>query len=399
MQRLEKLYRDQEGQLLNEFRQPQGIPHMASRGTRLEEVLREFLMRRLPARCDLGRGQVITYVGELSQETDIAIYDSLAYRPLALEGSYQLFPVESVLGIVQVTSRLTKQKLFQDARKIASVKELRLPIMEYAGPSAWGESERRACAPYAVLFAYSSSVRELRTVERWLVEATSATQQNHRVDLVCVLGKGVVCWQDGSSLQEAFDSAQAEKSDVAISLGAGEATLLEFMLRISNAIGMRRARPASLWRYFKGDFRRIGQHAVELQVFISCRRCGRQVDWTDVLDPRVVEDLAERRHCVEMTEIEAIGRLVGAAPIGLEGLCRDRTVLVYDPRGHFQAGELPGITRQITDENGHETTVHFEGVHSWFNGVVDDTVFLVPEVYMGDVIKGACPYCASPLES
>ncbi|HEC35593.1 MAG TPA: hypothetical protein ENI39_03560 [Anaerolineae bacterium] len=151
------------------------VSHPGERGRLLEETLKTFLSAVLPNRIGVGSGQIVEALKqEPSKQVDVVLYDALNYPLLLNEGSFQLFPNEAVLAVIEVKSTLNRQHLKQGVENIASSKSLRkFPLDTH--PDTLG-----------VLFCYKTSWKRPRTVFRNLSERVKDSQ-GHAPDLICSL--------------------------------------------------------------------------------------------------------------------------------------------------------------------------------------------------------------------
>lgn len=151
------------------------VSHAGERGRLLEETLRTFLSAVLPNRVGVGSGQIVEALKrEPSKQVDIVLYDALNYPLLLSEGSFQLFPNEAVLAVIEVKSTLNRQYLKQGVENIASSKSLhKFPL--HTHPATLG-----------VLFCYKTSWKRPRTLLRNLSEGIKSNQR-YAPDLICSL--------------------------------------------------------------------------------------------------------------------------------------------------------------------------------------------------------------------
>lgn len=101
--------------------------HPGEFGMYREKIIREFLAPFLPTRLAIGSGFIITASNNISTQCDIIIYDK-EYTPVIENGEQRFFPVECVVGVIEVKSKLTKSQLREALRKLALIKNLRNDI-------------------------------------------------------------------------------------------------------------------------------------------------------------------------------------------------------------------------------------------------------------------------------
>ena len=77
--------------------------HPGEFGMYREKIIREFLAPFLPTRLAIGSGFVITAANNISTQCDIIIYDK-EHTPVIENGEQRFFPVECVVGVIEVKS-------------------------------------------------------------------------------------------------------------------------------------------------------------------------------------------------------------------------------------------------------------------------------------------------------
>ncbi|GMO11149.1 DUF6602 domain-containing protein [Bradyrhizobium ottawaense] len=101
-------------QLLAEHSQrhlAQLMPHNGELGRNAEEILKSILEKILPKRFSVGTGVIINARGEVSQQTDIVIYDGFYNSPLLSEFGSCVYPAEMVYATIEVKTVLKKSEL------------------------------------------------------------------------------------------------------------------------------------------------------------------------------------------------------------------------------------------------------------------------------------------------
>lgn len=99
--------------------------HPGEFGVFRENVCKEYLRLITPLRLDFGSGFLINDIGEISTQIDIIIYDK-SNTPLIQNNEMQrFFPVETVVGIVEVKSDLNKIQFKEALNKLSKNKILK----------------------------------------------------------------------------------------------------------------------------------------------------------------------------------------------------------------------------------------------------------------------------------
>lgn len=127
--------------------------HAGTRGAVYEQLIRDFLRDYLPQQFYIGSGQVIgsapTLNGDgdiwnVSHQTDVVIFDAL-HHPILLP-TYELFPIEGTLAVIEVKSKLGTKELQKALENIASSKRLQSleqtqPVPKLEPPQTHTQSE------------------------------------------------------------------------------------------------------------------------------------------------------------------------------------------------------------------------------------------------------------------
>jgi hypothetical protein len=87
------------------------ITHAGVKGAIREVLIRDLFRPLLPTDVGVGTGQIATSTGELSPQQDVIIYNRRILPPVLFEENVGIFPVESVLAIVEVKTTLTATEL------------------------------------------------------------------------------------------------------------------------------------------------------------------------------------------------------------------------------------------------------------------------------------------------
>lgn len=97
------------------------VTHTGVKGTIREILIRDLFRPLLPSDVGIGTGHIATAQGESSPQQDVIIYNRRILPPVLFEESTGIFPVESVLAIVEVKTTLTATELrsaYENAKTI-----------------------------------------------------------------------------------------------------------------------------------------------------------------------------------------------------------------------------------------------------------------------------------------
>ena len=101
--------------------------HTGEFGTYRELVSKEFLKSFIPRKLDIGTGFVIS-PNDKSTQCDLIIYDSSITPFLQSNELQRFYPVETVVGIGEIKSVMTKAQLKQAINKLAKVKKMKSEV-------------------------------------------------------------------------------------------------------------------------------------------------------------------------------------------------------------------------------------------------------------------------------
>lgn len=101
--------------------------HPGEFGMYREKIVSELIKPLLPSKLGIGTGFIITSKNHISTQCDIIIYDK-ENTPIIENGEQRFFPVESVVGVIEVKSKLTKSDFKEALVKLTKIKALREDI-------------------------------------------------------------------------------------------------------------------------------------------------------------------------------------------------------------------------------------------------------------------------------
>ena len=180
-----------EDTLLSQFREAGFVQHRGDRGENREELLRDFLERHLPQKYGVLKGEIISREGARSHSADIIIYDALN-APVLYSGRTAVVPVESVYGIIEAKSTLSKAELVDAIGKVESFKRLAprdlsvIQTREYM-------TVHRPCRPFGAVVGYRLGDNSLSSLSANLEEENRRIHDvNYFANVVAVLGEGLL---------------------------------------------------------------------------------------------------------------------------------------------------------------------------------------------------------------
>lgn len=245
-----KVFRTVSSKLLADFNISAEINHQGNKGSFRETALRDFLdAGRLPQKYGIGGGEIVGPARNVSRQSDLVVFDRMNGLALLFNESVQVYPIESVYGVVEVKSGLSKGELFKALENIKSVKALtpKESIVQKAGPGismCYGRP-----APFGMVFAYSLAGNSLDSLCENLKEWESENLPEHWPNLIAVLGEG--CIQHyGKGAKKCFANQDIQKSCYPVSLSYRQDTLFQFYIALLDLCAGTHLGPPELSRYY-----------------------------------------------------------------------------------------------------------------------------------------------------
>ena len=190
---LEEELRNLQRALLDSYDRSKSIKHPRDKGDQREEILRHFLTRHglLPdsIKVPFVSTRVVSPSGHISPELDILFTnrnDSIVLK--RYENTLEYYPVEAVLGTIQVKSKLTKKELLNGLKHIQHFKSIgpTRPLKRQLGSFTMETGLYRR---FGILFAYERALRwdqMVALIEEHLAECPNSLWPN----MIVVLDAG-----------------------------------------------------------------------------------------------------------------------------------------------------------------------------------------------------------------
>lgn len=99
--------------------------HPGEFGMYREQIVKELLKPFLPEKFDIGTGFIITSKNRISTQCDLIIYDK-ENSPIIENAEQRFFPVECVVGVIEIKSNLSKSDFKKAVSKLSKIKKLRI---------------------------------------------------------------------------------------------------------------------------------------------------------------------------------------------------------------------------------------------------------------------------------
>ena len=180
--------------MLSEFKRNNDIKHVRDNGDLKEFDITNFLQSNnlLPKKYGVSGNKVriASTSGHISQEMDVVFYDYFNNIELMnRKGQYKVFPVETVYGVMQVKSKLTKRELKKGLENIASYKRLKRKQIQCEIIMGKPKSDRG----FGILFAYDSDLEWKDIINETRLFAQNNPKE-HWCNCIVILNRGIIVY-------------------------------------------------------------------------------------------------------------------------------------------------------------------------------------------------------------
>lgn len=148
------------------FRKAQAsTQHYGELGRELESLVKNLLSEYLPTKYKLATGFIRSLEKPKwqSNQIDIIFSRNDICHPIAVHNQYSVFPLESIISFMEITSNLTKAKLIEDYEKVADLQRIHKRHYYVPDPPSGIKlysTEDRAVHPRFYYFAFTTSIDE-----------------------------------------------------------------------------------------------------------------------------------------------------------------------------------------------------------------------------------------------
>lgn len=332
---IKKVFRGISQKLQTDFEISSEINHQGNKGTYRESALRDFLNSgRLPKRYGIGTGEIIGPTRNVSKQSDLVIYDQLDGMSLLYDENVQIFPIESVFGVIEVKSQLSKVELIKSLENIKSVKSLCPDESVTKTTNSFMSVTYPRPKPFGIVFAYSLSNNSLESLLDNLREWEKENDKKYWPNLVVVIGEGILYhYGQGMRNSSLFSNSEITKAIGPSYLAYGKDALFHFYSILIDLCSGTSLGPTNLKRYYD-PAEQIGSYVVKNHD--GFRRQGEDSLYRFTLS--FIEKIVQ--FCKNQGKIkhkDLFIKQMGAVPQGMDVDYLDYEVYHYDPEG------LPGM--------------------------------------------------------
>lgn len=195
MNQLKKMLLSKQDTLRSKLNESKSMAHPTSQGDNSEEGWLDFIKEMLPNKYGICKGFVIDYLGNVSEQIDIIIYDAL-YSPYIMSSSIKeiYVPAEAVYAVIEVKPKITKNYLEYANDKVESVKKLKRTSrgVMVAGVK---KPKRELTDILGIILAKETGIKKEATLKKYLEELKN-------INIVCALDAyTILCARENADLQ------------------------------------------------------------------------------------------------------------------------------------------------------------------------------------------------------
>lgn len=170
------------------------------RGEKREEAIRSFLRSKLPRRYGVSKGYVVSSKGVQSRQCDVIIYDAGSSPIFYSAPNHEVFPVESVYGVIEVKSKLGKPELADAIENIKSFKQVPrkeltdVPLGKRSGISLTYNGPINVKIGGLVAYSLGDGFANKTDgqIRDEIVGKIAAEDLVYRIDFVCIVDMGII---------------------------------------------------------------------------------------------------------------------------------------------------------------------------------------------------------------
>lgn len=325
---IKKVFRGISAKLAHDFDISAEINHQGNKGTYRESALREFLSEgKMPKKFGIGSGEIIGRTKNASKQSDLVIFDQLNGMSFVYSNDIQIYPIESIFGVIEVKSRLSKAKLIESLENIKSVKSL-VPNESCTVKNSFMINTYLRPKPFGIVFAYSLCNNSLESLLENLKEWEKENDRMLWPNLIAVLNEGIIYhYGEGMKNTSIFTNDEILNAISASYLAYQKDTLFHFYSILIDLCSSTHLGSINIESYF--------DPAEQIGEFIVKRHDKLGVQNEDGVFKLKIEFIRKIvSHCQKAGKIkqrELFIKQIGEIPTGMDEDYLDYEVYHYDP--------------------------------------------------------------------
>lgn len=377
---IKKLYRNLSDRFILDFEDSSLANHNGIKGDYREASLKEFLLKgRLPKRFDIGKGEIISSFLGVSKQSDLIVYDSIEGISFQGKEDLRVFPIESICGIIEVKSCLSKEKLIEGLENIKSVKMLARDdsIVDYRGGFSIITPRPK---PFGIIFAYKLGKNSLGSLRQNLIEWESQNDKKYFPNLIIVLNEGIIRHTKG--IKDCIYNEDILESSSTIALQYKKDSLFQFYSTLLDLCARTKAGKFNLTEYFDPSYLVDDLIVKNHNNFIIQPKDNAQVKYAGKLKDAFIHQVYN--WCKTHGKIKHKNyyeQCLGGVPIGLDEKNLEYQVYLYNPNNlppnDNKYAIIDGIPQKTNDKTlapAHFIHINKEVYYIPWNYITDDVI-------------------------
>ena len=373
---ISKIFEEISAKMKGDFNISAQFQHHGNRGSYREDSLKNFLTNgKLPDIFGIASGEIISQYSQVSKQMDAIIYDKSKSIIFESSESTKIFPIESVLGTIEVKSQLSRAKLIEGLENIKSLKTLHAPQLIRKNYGDHVQIGYYNNPPFGVIFAYSLSNNSLESLRNNLKEWCVSNPPEVWPNFICILDEGTINFRNG--LNDVLISSEIQETSSISSLHHKENSLFEFTSALITLCANRKIDIFNIQAYKKIGIM-VGTLRVKFEGQIKNIE-GKKIRLNDSFIQTMYEN---RGQPIQYKDL--MGKLTnGMNFIGKE-LFDDRVdkIYVYNP------DNLPSMSELLSKNIGNKPIVDIlQEVPMFTNGtyvIINEETYYIPLYYWND---------------
>jgi len=171
-----------------------GVEHDGEKGAFREFFITRLIRPIMPPHFGIGSGIVMDADNVQSKQSDVIIYDQRLFPPILVAGDRGIFPIDSVLAVIEVKSCLKATdyiSLESAARRISPRNSSNPEGLHISTPAITKDGMTHY--PVYAVFAYTSDAKKKDEVNRLEEEIPN---RSGFIRIICVLDKGIWSYRE-----------------------------------------------------------------------------------------------------------------------------------------------------------------------------------------------------------
>jgi hypothetical protein len=185
------------------------VRHNPTKGAMRESPIAKFFQDRIPSVYGVASGEVVDLENRSSPQFDVMFYDQTCDFPFVSDQALVLAS-EALLASIEVKSRLNSDEVSDCLKKARKLRQLRPFTNALAGLDIEDPARSKRQARYFhAVFAYDTDLVTETWAKHEYERFSKGNSKDHQIDIVYVLGRGLLYLNDRKVVFEDDSTAHA----------------------------------------------------------------------------------------------------------------------------------------------------------------------------------------------